>query len=324
MVRILALVVVLGMGGCGKSEGGKVVPPPGANKGGQLAETKAAPKAELEPKTVAEKPVSLPPLPAIDDISKLDLAPVATKATARAKKLAKQARALNKAGDPGGAAKAYIEALAKDPGHITARYNLSCALNMSGHPERGMAVLKQFKEEGSRVSRGRLVHATSDGEWKSQHDNPQFVQLTSDVVIEALDLKAAAETIRSEVKSRKFEKVAEFLHPHAGVKIEEQYYECMHYGEDCDEASTEKKVVRGLGELTAWVRDRSAFAKKEQERLVVPKEVECSDTCCSFGGPRKGNDIPENLRVIEVCFKTDSGGVTTLSTIVLRRYEWGS
>ncbi len=153
MVRILAMVVVLGMCGCDKSESGKQAPTPTADKGEKAAETKAAPAAELEPKKLAETPVALPPLPALDDISKLDLAPVKSKAAAKAKKLAKQARTLNKAGDAAGAAKAYIEALAKDPGHITARYNLSCALNMSGEPERGMAVLKQFKDEGSRVSR---------------------------------------------------------------------------------------------------------------------------------------------------------------------------
>lgn len=269
------------------------------------------------------KPEQLEPLPELVDVPPLDLKPVDDKAAAKARALAKRARELNRAGDHAAAADEYIAALKADPGHIMARYNLSCAYNMAGDTGRGLAVLKQFKDDGCPLCLGRLVRARADAEWKSSHEDPRFVQLTSDVVVRTPDLQAVASTFRNEARARKLDEFSTYVHPRAPVKIEEQYYECMQQGENCSVAHTDRAAVRGTAELNRWLRQRAKYARANEVRLVVQKRIGCSDKCCSFGKDREPGDIPDNLEITHVCFEKDSGGVTTLSSVTLAKYEWG-
>ncbi len=89
-----------------------------------------------------------------------------------------------------GAIEQYILALEADPGHVLARYNLSCAYNLNREPEKGLALLNEFRQRGCKDCLARLVRASEDADWNSQWNHPMFAEIVGVLVDDAEKEKA--------------------------------------------------------------------------------------------------------------------------------------
>lgn len=73
----------------------------------------------------------------------------------------------------------YKQALRNDPGHLLARYNLSCAYNLDGEPEKGLALLAEFRRDGCDDCLARLARASEDADWHSMWEHPLFIEIVA-------------------------------------------------------------------------------------------------------------------------------------------------
>ena len=112
-----------------------------------------------------------------DEVAALRLTPVPERARRRARALNAQGLRLYGRRQYRAAIGKYQAALREDPGHILARYNLSCAYNLVGEPELGLALLVEFKKADCAACRERLVRASEDADWHSMWDHPLFVEI---------------------------------------------------------------------------------------------------------------------------------------------------
>ena len=158
-------------GASGKRDGGAKTldaTAEGANSSGEAAGSGVATQVQDSDIAALERPAK---------VSALSFKQVNASARSRA-------RALNAAGlklyhrrNYRGAIAKYIGALQADPGHVLARYNLSCAYNLAGEPEKGLALLNEFRQRGCKECRERLVRASEDADWHSMWNHPLFVEI---------------------------------------------------------------------------------------------------------------------------------------------------
>ncbi len=123
-VTVLSILCVT----CGKSE----------TQTDKASEGKTPAKLDEQAKLKNKAASSPRPLPA------LDLAPVSAKKMKEARLQNSKALEKQKAKDYDGAIASYHAALAADPGHIKARYNLATALALAGKSGQAIAILKEF------------------------------------------------------------------------------------------------------------------------------------------------------------------------------------
>lgn len=121
-----------------------------------------------------------------DGVPPLSRAPVSPARRRRARRLNARGLRAYERGDYSAAIERYREALAADPGHILARYNLSCAYNLAGEPDKGLALLAELRAaEDCEACRRRLVRASEDADWHSMWSHPLFVEIVGVRVGEA-------------------------------------------------------------------------------------------------------------------------------------------
>jgi hypothetical protein len=77
------------------------------------------------------------------------------------------------------AIRSYKQALRADPGHLLARYNLSCVYNLAGEPDKGLALLAEFRADGCPDCLARLARAAEDADWHSMWEHPLFVEIVA-------------------------------------------------------------------------------------------------------------------------------------------------
>ena len=257
-----------------------------SEKAEKKPEAKPDPVAKADPAAVEgeTKPTAIPPL---------SLEPVAAAAFKEAQKLNAEGLALQKAGKFAEAAAKYLEALAKDPGHILARYNLACAYNLAEkHPE-ALGVLKEFKDNGCALCIGRLVRARDDGDWESQWDEPAFKALTESAKVKTADVKQDAQYIQTGFGGNP-ETASGLLHHRKAVAV------TIQAGDE-----EEKKSFVGLPGLKKFAKDLMT---------VEMKLTKCKKECCSFES-KHGGDRSLGDQIHTVCFSKDSGGVRTLKSL---------
>jgi len=146
---------------------------------------KPADAARPQPIPSPEDEPELPQAPSIADLVIPDGVPALSRLDVeqarvdRSQILNRRALELHNRGEYGAAIALYKDALALDPGHVLARYNLSCAYNLNGQPDEGLAVLKQFYDAGCDECRERLVRASEDAEWHARWNDPRFIELVA-------------------------------------------------------------------------------------------------------------------------------------------------
>ncbi len=117
--------------------------------------------------------------PSIADLAPLTAEPPSKEAAEKATALNTKALGLHRKKQYEEAVEVYKEALAADPSHALARYNLASMLVTMGKPRVGLAVLAQFRELDCDACKKRLARARTDKEWKPLWDDDAFVELTA-------------------------------------------------------------------------------------------------------------------------------------------------
>ena len=123
------------------------------------------------------RPIDISSLERPADVPALSFKAVPPRAKTRARSLNGAGLKLYGRRDYRGAIAKYSEALRLDPGHILARYNLSCAYNLIGEPDTGLALLNEFRQKGCKQCRDRLVRAAEDADWYTMWNHPLFVEI---------------------------------------------------------------------------------------------------------------------------------------------------
>jgi len=117
----------------------------------------------------------------------------------------------------------FRAALASDPSHLLARYNLACAYSRSGDPARGIALLNELARPGCGRCRGILAHATEDDDWRDQWRMPAFVALTSDAVRAVAELRGAAKAIAKTWRRCEAKGLVPFIDPTTVITLDENH-----------------------------------------------------------------------------------------------------
>ncbi len=103
---------------------------------------------------------------------------VSKESVALARQLNKKGLAKHRAGDWDQAKVLFAKALAANPRHLKARYNLACSYNLSGEPSEALKILKEFKDEKNcDPCLERLVRASNDPDLKNLHLNETFQRI---------------------------------------------------------------------------------------------------------------------------------------------------
>lgn len=106
--------------------------------------------------------------------------PIAKADLENARKLNKDGLARHRADDLAGAILAYEAALRIAPGHVFSRYNLACALALTGRPEDSLFHLAVLGHQATREgpARDRLAAARVDSDFDTLHGDIRFRTLT--------------------------------------------------------------------------------------------------------------------------------------------------
>jgi len=281
-----ALVVVAAAAGCKKDK--------------KTGEPSGSPSASP---TGAASPA---PTPAGAALPALDLKAVAPKQAREARKLNVEGLKLHNAKDYTGAQTRFSAALSADPGNLMARYNLACAYNMAGDGARGLALLKEIKDAGCPACLGRMVRAREDSDWDSQRASPEFKALTEGVEIDSGSVPKLAADFEAAWRAGKLEQVKAMIDARKPVRLE-------FTGGGCDENCPDLDVT-----VTGFDAVQDTLGKHAGSTDAATKGVACSKGCCVIDYDDSQPDLfMMSNSVAQICFSTDSGGVTTLSKLVL-------
>jgi hypothetical protein len=280
--------------------GGKEAPPAGAKSDAAAAgEVKAATPGE-------EKPAAKPAVAL--DIPPLDLKPVAKKKMARARELNAEGLKLHRAKDYAGAQAKFNAALAEDPGHILARYNLACALHLAGERERAFAILEEFKKNGCPACLGRLVRARKDEDFEASWEDAAFLALT-EAELEAGSITEKAAAFARAFNGGDWAGAEALFDPRRSVEAIELCGSCD------EETAPAPKKLAGAAEGIKWLKARQALGGG----VIVGEDVYCSGGCCDYDGePLPPGSYGDAVQILtRACFAEDSGEVLSVSKLFI-------
>jgi tetratricopeptide (TPR) repeat protein len=233
----------------------------------------------------------------------LDLAPVADDKMAEARGLNQKGLDAQRAGDFAGAIGHYEAALAADPGHVIARYNLATAHARANDRDSALAILAELGGAADcPVCAGRLARAAVDADFAALRGDAELAELTSAAAVPELSLEQVAAAVLAAMRSTTPDKPGDIphLHPRNPVVLKITSGQCD--GDDCTSEST---VYGG-----APVRDRAA------DWFVLEASIgACKGECCAV----KTTEKPEgdaSFKLETICAKKDSGGVWSVTRLV--------
>jgi serine/threonine-protein kinase len=228
----------------------------------------------------------------------IDIAPVDAERTAAGRRHNKRALSLHRRGDFAAAIEEYEQAVRADAGHVIARYNLSCAYNVAGRTDDGLALLKQFKDAGCPVCLGRLVRARADSEWQTARDDPRFIAVTRDVVVDQPSLYEMSADVARALQTGEHAAIAGYFHPRNGTAILVRRRDCA--GKGCRYRDTR----HSFPDVAAWLTEQTAgFAAGEPS---------CSGNCCKYEPI-----ATESLALRKLCTSLDSGAIRVITRLEL-------
>jgi hypothetical protein len=229
-----------------------------------------------------------------DDLPPLRLDPAATVDAKRAVELNTAGLVLHRKHDYAAAIVKFRAALASDPSHLLARYNLACAYNRSGETARGMALLNELAKPGCGRCRGILAHATEDEDWHDQWKLPAFVALTSDAVRALTELRAAAKAISKTWLRCEAKGLVPFIDPTTIITLDEN--NCC-YDNPKDGIHTTK--LSGPKMAASIISERDC---RQGVRMTVSDRIVCDGRCCSYEGDVHDGEV---ATLLGVCFRDD-------------------
>jgi hypothetical protein len=248
-------------------------------------------------------------LPPAHPLPPIDLEIVAEAELARARELNQAGLDAQRAERYDEAIEHYHAALAADPGHLTARYNLATAYNLAGDSAAALAILEALGEvDDCPVCVGRLARAREDDDFASLHDDPAFERITGDAEVPRLSAEAAAEQVLDALMAEldaRWEALGPLIHPRRPVTIEVTVGAC-----EPEEGVGDCRSSRSLV-------GHEAVASVAGEWFPLEAEIgSCEGDCCEITTTEQtGGDMATQIETI--CTTRDSGGVSTLSRLVV-------
>jgi len=192
----------------------------------------------------------------------------------------------------------FKNAIAKDPSHINARYNLACAYNLSGDTPSGLAILRELG--GARncpVCQGRLVRAQRDEDWRSAWQDPRFKSVVGGAHVRSMSAERwAREAARQIINADEYEPDLSAVHPRDVIRLKD---------------NGRVREIRGLKQFVDYAEQNLS------EMTSAGSVAKCKKSCCAFVPE---NDDDENQMegasvLYSLCFRTDSAGVRTVSAL---------
>ena len=275
------LLAVMVIAGCSRSEESRPAAPPVV--AGPTAPVPVAADAPAGGDAIA------------DDLPPLRLDPASSKDAKLARDLNTAGLGLHRKHDYAAAIVKFRAALASDPSHLLARYNLACAYNRSGDTARGMAVLNELARPGCGRCRGILAHATEDDDWRDQWKMPAFVALTSDAVRAVAELRGAAKAIAKTWLRCEAKGLVSFIDPTTIITLDENHC-CFDNPKDGIRA----RKLSGPAMAPSIVPERDC--KKQLISTTVSDRIVCDGRCCSYDGDVHDGDV---ATLLGVCFRDD-------------------
>ncbi|MCB9749242.1 MAG: tetratricopeptide repeat protein [Myxococcales bacterium] len=216
---------------------------------------------------------------------------------------------LHEAGELAGARARYREALARDPGHLAARYNLGRALARGGELEAALEVLAQLRAAKCPECQERILAAASDDDWAPARARARYRELTAGVEDELATVEQAAELARAWLEDPLANAAPPQLSPRHAVAAEILCTTCD--PEDAGPGGDDiRDRPRGAEAVTRWYRAVHRQAR-EHRGLVIGEALRCRKGCCQFkrDDAEQDEDGEERLRrntlyLERVCFKT--------------------
>lgn len=290
----------------------------------------------VQPTTTAETPtgadarhvaVTDAPEPAIDVVA-LSRNPVSRRAHRAARDAHRAANARHRSGQYKEAIAGYIGALAHNPGHLFARYNLASALASAGQRANALRILSAFDIADCSFCRSRLIRARADEEWQPLWQDPRFVALTADVTLDAAPVRTIVEGFMKALDSGDMATIARFVHPNQPIQITHETLVMIHNDEPGSNDHISRKQVLGVQALQSWIRS-SGFAEPirdedspiDQGAWLLGTIDSCDESCCKIEADcGDGCDVGHDGFVTsldQVCIARDSGSAQYLSFIEL-------
>lgn len=249
-----------------------------------------------------------------DGVPALDFTPVSRERVKEARALHGRALKAHRAKDYGEAETLYRQALTTDPGHVLARYNLACVFNMSGQHAAGLAVLRQFRDNGCPLCLSRLSRATVDSEWKSQWNKPEFDALTKDVVVKPTDVEAATKQVIAACESGDASTIEHLLHPRDTVRLHYGSMLCDPELDQCEHVDAMFGASGVIAGFKKWRKERFEMEDDPDPLRTDYDSIRCNKKCCSLDTEdREASHFYTDL--YEICFEIDSGGAIYLDSI---------
>ncbi len=185
----LLLLVALALGGCNDDTPSDKTNPDTPT---QTPTQVVTPIEEQNTSPISVSSADLASLKRPDNVEPLSFEPSTSEHQSSARARNAEGLKLYSKKDYRGAIALYIEALKLDPGNLLARYNLSCAYNLNGEPEKGLALLNEFKTADCPICRQRLIRASEDADWHSMWAHPLFVEIVGVTVGETISGEATS------------------------------------------------------------------------------------------------------------------------------------
>ena len=123
-------------------------------------------------------------LPSVDGVLPLTKANMSVPRSAAAVSLNAQGLKAHRAKEFAPAIEYYKRSLSIDPGAVLPRYNLACALVLSGEEAQGLALLDQFREVACSECRERLRRSRVDKDWQGLWLDPVFLRIVAPLLEE--------------------------------------------------------------------------------------------------------------------------------------------
>ncbi len=264
------------------------------------APTPAASAVVAPPASPGEAPAGLQKrVPLVEGVPALDLTWPTPKRVAESGAANTTGLKAHKKKDYSGAIRAYVDALAKNPANVLARYNLACALALQGDGERALGILAQFQAAGCIPCLKRLIRAKSDDDFLSLRSNERFQKLVAAVVVQEPDYRATANVVGNALRNGDSEVLEKSLDAGLFVTFEGVIEDPSGEGPGQKRRATLTNRV----ELQNYVRQNRFVENPEGVSSGFrPGEVEsCKDECCSLevmcGGAADGASP-----IKEMCF----------------------
>jgi hypothetical protein len=259
--------------------------------------------------TVGEKAPSPGDGDRTDALPPIDLEVVAEAELARAQELNQAGLDAQRAKRYDEAIEQYRAALAADPGHVMARYNLATAYHRAGNSDAALAILDALRKvEDCPVCVGRLVRAREDEDFADLHGDPEFERITGDAEVRALSAEAAAAqvlaAILADLDDRR-DALEPLIHPRRSVTLEITVGACEPE-KGVDDCRSSRTLV-----------GHEAVARIVEDWFPLDAELgSCDGDCCEVKTTEQtGGDMATQIETI--CTTRDSGGVVTLSRLVV-------